>query len=71
MTDESEAPIETGEELIVEIEDIGTEGDGVARIDSFVVFVPDAELGERVSVRIVEIHDSFAIAESIDDAESM
>lgn len=60
------APIETGEEYTVEIEDTGEEGDGVAEIEDFVVLVPEADLGERVTVEIEEIQESFARAHVVD-----
>ena len=65
--DESTAPIDEGDEYVVEIEDLGEEGDGIARIDGFVVFVPDGTLGERVSIRIVSVDDSFATASILEE----
>ena len=65
--DESTAPINEGDEYVVEITDLGEEGDGIARIDGFVIFVPDGELGERVSIRIDEVEESFATASIVDE----
>ncbi|PSP54382.1 deoxyribonuclease [Halobacteriales archaeon QS_1_67_19] len=67
MTDRETAPVEAGERYSVEIEDLGSEGDGVARIGSFVVFVPDADLGERVDIRIEEVRGSHATASVVDE----
>ena len=64
--DES-APISVGEEYVVDIEDIGREGDGIARIESFILFVPDAELGERVPIRVESVQESFATATVVDE----
>jgi predicted RNA-binding protein with TRAM domain len=67
MAGRDTAPVEAGERYSVEIEDIGSEGDGVARIGSFVVFVPDADLGERVDIRIEEVGENHATASVVDD----
>jgi 23S rRNA (uridine2552-2'-O)-methyltransferase len=60
------APVETGDELVVEITDTGDEGDGIAKIDDYTVFVSDAEEGERVRVRITDVKPRFGFAERID-----
>lgn len=62
----SEPPVEAGQVVELEIEDLGDKGDGVARIDSgYVVFVPDTTLGERVTVEITEARPTMAFAEVI------
>lgn len=63
VDDRSTAPVEEGEEYTVEIVDVGEEGDGVARVEDFVVLVPGGDLGERVRVRIESVEESFATAE--------
>ncbi|RLI28982.1 deoxyribonuclease, partial [Candidatus Bathyarchaeota archaeon] len=45
------------------IDDIGSHGDGVARIEGYLIFVPQAKIGERLKVRIVKVGRTFAIAE--------
>ncbi|WP_251342098.1 23S rRNA (uridine(2552)-2'-O)-methyltransferase [Haloplanus halophilus] len=60
------APVAPGDELVVEISDEGDEGDGIARVDGFTVFVPDAEVGDRVAVRIDDVKPRFAFAERRD-----
>lgn len=61
-----EPPVEAGEVVELEIEDLGDQGDGVARIDSgYVVFVPDTTLGERVTVEITQARETMAFAEVI------
>ncbi|WP_049938112.1 23S rRNA (uridine(2552)-2'-O)-methyltransferase [Haloplanus natans] len=59
------APVAAGDELVVEISDEGREGDGIARVDGFTVFVPDADVGEEVTVRIVDVKPRFAFAERL------
>ena len=43
------------------IEDIGSKGDGIVRLDGKVVFVPNTVKGQRIRFRIVEDKDRFAI----------
>lgn len=60
------APIEEGKEYEVKIEDVGKEGDGITRIEGFVVFVPDTQVGDQVKVRIVSIRRRFGFAEKVE-----
>jgi predicted RNA-binding protein with TRAM domain len=59
------APIQEGEEYEVKIEDVGKEGDGITRIEGFVVFVPDTKEGDEVKVRITSVRRRFAFAEKV------
>jgi len=67
QTDQSPktAPIEEGEEYDVKIDDVGKEGDGITRIEGFVVFVPDTKAGDEVRVRIVSVRKRFGFAEKV------
>lgn len=58
-------PVKENEEIEVVIDDIGSRGDGIARIESFLIFVPKSKMGERVKVRIRSVGDKFALAERI------
>ena len=45
---------------------MGDQGDGIARVDrGYVVFVPDTELGDRVTVRITETRENVAFSEVV------
>ena len=59
------APIEEGKEYDVKIEDVGKEGDGITRIEGFVVFVPDTKAGDEVRVKIVSVRRRFGFAEKV------
>ena len=59
------APIAEGEEYEVKIEDVGKEGDGITRVQGFVVFIPDTKVGEEVKIRITSVRRRFAFAEKI------
>jgi len=57
------APVRAGDELTVEIVDEGNEGDGIAKVDGFTVFVPEATAGEQIDVRVDDVKPRFAFAE--------
>jgi predicted RNA-binding protein with TRAM domain len=61
----SMAPVKENQEIEVVIDDIGSRGDGVARIQNFLIFVPNSKIGERVKVIIRSVHEKFAVAERI------
>ena len=63
--DFGEKPVNVGEEYDVEIESVAEKGDGVAKIKGLVVFVPGAQKGERLRIRIKELKRKCAIAEKI------
>jgi len=54
-----------GQEMEVVIDDIGSRGDGIVRIQGFLIFVSQAKMGERLKVKIVRVGTKFAIAEKI------
>lgn len=63
-------PVAEGDVREVEIEGIGDQGDGIAKVDrGFVVIVPETEPGDRVEVEIETVYDNFALA-SLVDAET-
>ncbi|MBQ2835962.1 MAG: 23S rRNA (uracil(1939)-C(5))-methyltransferase RlmD [Clostridia bacterium] len=65
--------IQKNHEYIVEIIDNGYEGEGIAKIDNFTIFIPGAIKGEKVKILIVKVLSSHAfgkILEIIDIAET-
>ena len=64
--EEPQPPVEPGEIRYVEIEDLGKQGDGIARVErGYVIIVPGAEVGERVKIEISEVKSNFAVGEVI------
>ncbi len=61
------APVDIDEELEVTIQDVGSEGDGIARIDGYTVFVPETEPGDDVVIRITDRKERFGFAERLRD----
>jgi len=62
-------PVREGEEYDVEINEVGSRGDGIARVKNFVVFVPDTKQGEKAHIKIREVRNRFAIGEKVGAAE--
>ena len=66
---EPQPPVEEGEIRYVEIEDIGKQGDGIARVErGYVIIVPGAEMGEQVKVEITEVKSNFAVGEVLEES---
>jgi predicted RNA-binding protein with TRAM domain len=66
--DGPQPPVEPGEIRYVEIEDLGKQGDGIARVErGYVIIVPGADIGERVKIEVTEVKSNFAVGEIIDE----
>ena len=66
--DQPQPPVEPGETRYVEIEDIGKQGDGIARVErGYVIIVPETEIGERVKIEVTEVKSNFAVGEILDE----
>jgi predicted RNA-binding protein with TRAM domain len=60
-------PVNEGDIIDVEIESIGEQGDGIAKVGpGYVVIISDTEIGEQVSARVSKTKDSVAFAEVVD-----
>lgn len=63
----STAPVEEGDRRTVEIEDVGEQGDGIARVErGYVIIVPDTEQRDRVTVEIANVTPNVAFAEVVE-----
>ncbi|MEF8801460.1 MAG: SAM-dependent methyltransferase [Halolamina sp.] len=60
------APISKGDRFTVEITDTGSEGDGIAKVDEFTLFVAGAEEGEEIEVSVTDVKPTFGFAERVD-----
>lgn len=59
-------PVEEGETYDVTIQDIARLGDGIARIEGFVVFVPNTSVGDEVQIKIDRVLPKFAFASIVE-----
>jgi predicted RNA-binding protein with TRAM domain len=66
----SPKPVEVGKEYDVEIEEISRRGEGIARIEGLVVFVPNTKNGDKVKIRVTRVSSRFAEAELVGKTES-
>lgn len=48
--------------VTVKIEDIGTEGEGIGKLEGFTLFVKDAVMGDVVEARLVKVKKNYAYA---------
>lgn len=56
-------PVSEGKIYDVKISDLGREGDGIAKIENFVVFVPGTKVGDQVKIKITKVHRRVAFGE--------
>jgi predicted RNA-binding protein with TRAM domain len=56
-------PVEVGKVYDLEITDTSKRGEGVAKVEGLVVFVPGAKPGQKLKVRITRVSQRFAIGE--------
>lgn len=61
--EEFDKPVSEGETVELDIEDLGSKGDGIARVEGFVVFVPGGEVGKSYEVEITSVGRKFAFGE--------
>ena len=61
-----EAPIKKNQEYIVDIIDSGFEGEGIAKIDNFTIFIPNAIKGEKIKILIVKVLSSHAFGKVLE-----
>jgi len=58
-------PVEKDKEYDVKITEISRKGDGIARIQGFVIFVKGGQVGQECKVKISQVSNRFATAEIV------
>ena len=61
--------VEKNKEYVVNIIDNGYEGEGIAKIEDFTIFIPNAIKGEKVKILIVKVLSSYAFGKIIEVIE--
>ena len=61
--------IEKNKQYIVDIIDNGFEGEGIAKIDNFTIFIPNCIKGEKVKILIVKVLKSYAYGKVLEIIE--
>jgi predicted RNA-binding protein with TRAM domain len=59
------APIEVGKTYNVKIAEVGREGDGITRIEGFVVFVPNTKKGDSVKIQVNKVSRRVGFADVV------
>ena len=59
-------PVKKNQEYEVDIIDNGFEGEGIAKIDNYTIFIPGAIKGERIKILIVKVLSSYAYGKIIE-----
>ena len=59
-------PVEKNKEYIVDIIDNGFEGEGIAKIDNFTIFIPNSIKGEKCRILIVKVLSSRAYGKIVE-----
>lgn len=55
-------PVEVGKIYELDITEITGKGDGIARVQGFIVFIENGKIGNKIKVKVTEIADRFAKA---------
>jgi len=63
------APVNVDDELDVKIEAVGEKGDGIAKKDGFVLFVPNTSQGDEVRIRVKKVLSKVGFAEVVGKSE--
>lgn len=63
-------PVQVGEELDVTIEAVGAKGDGIAKKNGFVLFIPNVKEGEHVRIKVTKVLQKVGFAEKVGDAQA-
>jgi translation initiation factor 2 subunit 2 len=58
--------IEEGETYELRIESVGSKGDGIAKVDKYLIFVPNTSKGEIVKAKVKKISGTLAFAEIVE-----
>ena len=59
------APVKVGDELDVKIEAVGEKGDGIAKKNGFVLFVPGVKTGDEVKIKVTKVLRKVGFAEVV------
>jgi|TARA_Y100000310_G_scaffold331918_1_gene406461 predicted RNA-binding protein with TRAM domain len=64
------APVNIGDEFDVKIEAVGEKGDGIAKKDGFVLFVPNTKEGQEVKIRVTKVLRKVGFAEVVGENQA-
>lgn len=59
-------PVERNDDIILEIDALGAEGEGIGRYEGYAVFVPGALPGEQVAAHVIKANSGYGVAKLMD-----
>ena len=66
---EQEPPVKAGEIHEVSVRAVGEKGDGIAKVNGFVLFVPNVKKGDYVKIKITKVLPKVGFAEVVEKLE--
>src|ERR1022692_2568977 len=63
-------PVEVGKEYNVTISDTSRRGEGIAKIDGFVIFVPGTRMGQSARIKVTQVSERFANGQVVEQSSS-
>lgn len=63
-------PVEVDSEYDVDIQETSRRGEGIARIQGLVIFVPNTKSGDHVKIKVTRISRRFAEADVVGKGEA-
>jgi len=63
-------PVEVGKEYNVTISDTSRRGEGIAKIDGFVIFVPGTRMGQSTRIKVTQVSERFANGQIVEGSSS-
>jgi len=64
-------PVEVGKEYNVTISDTSRRGEGIAKIDGFVIFVPGTKMGQSTRIKVTQVSERFANGQVVEGSSSV
>ncbi len=59
-------PVERNDDIVLEIDALGAEGEGIGRVDGYALFVPGALPGERVQAHVIKANSGYGVAKLVE-----
>jgi predicted RNA-binding protein with TRAM domain len=58
-------PVKVGDELDVTISEVSRRGDGMTRVQGYVIFIPNTKQGDNVKIKVTQIRPNYAIGQLV------
>ena len=63
-------PVEVGKEYDVTIADTSRRGEGIAKIDGFVIFVAGAKQGQQARIKVTQVSNRYATGQVVEGSST-